>query len=52
MLQSNKATQNTDIPTKLIKANADFSAESVFTNLKPNLCFPIELKGSKYNTSS
>ena len=27
MLQSNKATQNTDIPAKLIKANADIFAE-------------------------
>ena len=31
MLQSNKATKNTDIPTKLIKDNADIFAEIVFT---------------------
>ena len=31
MLQSNKATQNTNIPTKLIKDNADIFAEIVFT---------------------
>ena len=33
MLQSNKATQNTDIPTKFIKNNADFFAEFVFISL-------------------
>ena len=31
MLQSNKATQNTNIPTKLIKDNTDIFAEIVFT---------------------
>ena len=30
MLQSNKATQNTDIPNKLIKDNADIFAEFFF----------------------
>ena len=34
MLQSNKATQNTDIPTKLIKDNADIFAEFVFINFR------------------
>ena len=33
MLQSNKATQNIDIPTKLIKDNADIFAEFVFISL-------------------
>ena len=33
MLQLNKATQNIDIPTKLIKDNADNFAEFVFTSL-------------------
>ena len=47
MLQSNKATQNIDIPTKLIKDNADIIAEFIFTSL--NKCieqsvFPSKLK--------
>ena len=47
MLQSNKATQNTDIPTKLIKDNADIFAEFIFISL--NKCieqsvFPSKLK--------
>ena len=47
MLQSNKATQNTDIPTKLLKGNADIFAEFIFINL--NKCieqsvFPSKLK--------
>ena len=47
MLQSNKATQNTDIPTKLIKDNADIFAEFTFISL--NKCieqsvFPSKLK--------
>ena len=33
MSQSNKATQNTDMPTKLIKDNADIFAEFVFISL-------------------
>ena len=32
MLQSNKVTQNTDIPTKLIKDNADIFAEFIFVS--------------------
>ena len=32
-LLSNKATQNTGIPTKLIKADADISAEFIFISL-------------------
>ena len=47
MLQSNKATQNTDSLTKLIKDNADIFAEYIFINL--NKCveqsvFPSKLK--------
>ena len=47
MLQSNKATQNTDIPTKLIKDNADIFAQFIFVSL--NKCieqsvFPFKLK--------
>ena len=47
MLQSNKATQNTDISTKLIEDKADIFAEFVFTSL--NKCieqsiFPWNLK--------
>ena len=34
MLESNKTTQNTDIPTKLIKDNTDIFAELVFISLK------------------
>ena len=47
MFQSNKATQNTDIPTKLIKDNADIFEEFLFISL--NTCieqfvFPSKLK--------
>ena len=47
MLQSNKATQNTDIPTKLIKDNTDIFAELVFTSLNKGIeqsVFPSKLK--------
>ena len=55
LLQSNKATQNTDIPTKLFKVNADIFVEVVFTSLNKYIkqtCFPIEFEASKYNSSS
>ena len=47
MLQSNKARQNADIPTKLIKDNADIFAEYIF--ISHNKCteqsvFPSKLK--------
>ena len=47
MSQSNKATPNTDMPTKLIKDNADIFEEFVFISL--NKCieqsvFPSKLK--------
>ena len=47
MLQSNKATQNTNIPTRLIKDNAYIFVEFIFINL--NKCieqsvFPSKLK--------
>ena len=55
LLQSNKATQNTDIPTKLFKVNADIFVEVVFTSLNKYIkqtYFPIEIETSKYNSSS
>ena len=45
MLQSNKATQNTDIPTKLIKNNADIFAEFIFLSL--NKCIEQSVFPSK-----
>ena len=45
MLQSNKATQNTDIPTKLIKDNADIFAEFIFISL--NKCIEQSVFQSK-----
>ena len=45
MLQSNKATQNTDIPTTLIKGNADIFAEFVFISL--NKCIEQSVLPSK-----
>ena len=47
MLQSNKATQNTNIPTTLTENNGDIFAEFVFTSF--NKCiehsvFPLKLK--------
>ena len=47
MLQSNKVTQNTDIPTKLIKDNADIFAQFVFISFKKCIeqsVFPSKLK--------
>ena len=47
MLQSNKATQNTDTPTKLIKDNTDIFAKCVFTSLNKSTeksIFPSKLK--------
>ena len=44
-LQSNKVTQNTNIPTKLIKDNADIFAEFVFTSL--NKCVEQSVSPSK-----
>ena len=45
MLQSNKATQNTDIPTKLIKDNADIFAAFIFISF--NKCIGQSLFLSK-----
>ena len=45
MLQSNKATQNADIPTKLIKDNADIFREFVFTSI--NKCIEQSVFQSK-----
>ena len=47
MLQSNKSTRNTDIPTKLIKDNGDIFAEFIFISLKKWIeqsVFPSKLK--------
>ena len=46
-LKTNKATQNTDIPTKLIKENSDIFAAFVFENLNDCIAkslFPSSLK--------
>ena len=45
MLQLNRATQNTDIPTKLIENNADIFAESIFLSL--NKCIEQSVLPSK-----
>ena len=45
MLQSNKATQNTNIPTKLIKDDADVFTEFIFINL--NKCIEQSVFQSK-----
>ena len=55
-LKPNKATQITDIPTKLIKENSDIFADFIFENLNESISqsvsFPISIKTSKYNTSA
>ena len=46
-LKTNKATQNTDTPTKLIKENSDIFADFIFENLKDCIAkslFPSSLK--------
>ena len=46
-LKANKATQNTDIPTKLIKENSDIFADFIFENLNDSISqsvFPSALK--------
>ena len=46
-LKVNKATQNTDIPTKLIKENSDIFADFIFENLNDSIShsvFPSALK--------
>ena len=46
-LKGNKATQNTDIPTKLIKENSDIFADFIFENLNDSISqsvFPSALK--------
>ena len=45
--KANKATQNTDIPTKLIKENSDIFADFIFENLNDSISqsvFPSALK--------
>ena len=48
-LKANKAIQNTDIPTKLIKENSDISVDFIFENLNDSISLPISIKTSKYN---
>ena len=46
-MKTNKATQNTDIPTKLIKENSDIFADFIFENLNDCIAkflFPSSLK--------
>ena len=46
-MKANKATQNTDIPTKLIKANSDILADFIIENLYDGISqsvFPLTLK--------
>ena len=46
-MKANKATQNTDIPTKLIKENSDIFADFIFKNLTDTISqsvFPSALK--------
>ena len=46
-LKANKATQNTDIPTKLIKENSDIFVDFIFENLNDSISqsvFPSALK--------
>ena len=48
-LKTNKATQNTDIPTKLIKGNSDIFADFIFENLNDCIAkslFPLSLKNA------
>ena len=49
-LQSNKATQNSGIPTKLAKDNADIFVEVVFNNL--NKCIEQPVLPSKLKLSN
>ena len=46
-LKANKATKNTDIPTKLVKENSDIFADFIFKNLNDSIfqsVFPSTLK--------
>ena len=48
-LKTNKATQNTDIPTKVIKENSDIFADYIFENLNDFIAkslFPLSLKNT------
>ena len=48
-LKTNKATQNTDIPTKLIKENSEIFADFTFENLNDCIAkslFPSSLKNA------
>ena len=46
-MKGNKVTQDTDIPTKLIKENSDIFADFIFENLNDSISqsvFPSALK--------
>ena len=48
-LKTNKATQNTDIPTKLIKENSDIFTDFIFENLNDCIAkslFPSSLRNA------
>ena len=48
-LKTNKATQNTDIPTKLTKENSDIFADFIFENLNDCIAislFPLTIKNA------
>ena len=52
-LKINKATQSTDIPTKLVKKNSDIFGDFIFENYNCFLfCFSKLPKKCNYNTSS
>ena len=54
-LKTNKATQSTDITTKLIKENSDIFGYFIFGNYDncvSNSIFPNSLKNAIYDTSS
>ena len=50
-LTANKAIQNTDIPTKLIKENSDIFADFIVENLNDSFSHSV-FPTSKYNTSA
>ena len=49
-LKANKAIENTDISTKLIKENSDIFADFIFENLNDSISLPVSIKTSKYTS--
>ena len=49
-LKANKATQNTDIPTKLIKENSDIFADFIFENLNDSISQSVYLSVTRHMT--